>query len=112
MEDTPIFRELERLGQKETSAKAQFTDLLRHYWKPLLLLGGLVLPLNVVNYTLLSYAPTYLSKEIGLSVDTALFAPLVAMLAMTLVVPFTGALSDRYGRKPRGGSRSSACSSS
>jgi MFS transporter, MHS family, proline/betaine transporter len=99
MEDTPVFRELEEKGQKEREATTEFKDLLTRFWKPLLLLGGLVVALNVVNYTLLSYMPTYLQAEIGLSSDGALVVPLIGMLTMMLFLPFAGALSDRVGRK-------------
>ena len=75
MEDTPVFRELDEKGEREPEAKTAFKDLLTEFWKPLLLLGGLVVALNVVNYTLLSYMPTYLQAEIGLSSDGALDGP-------------------------------------
>ncbi|MGI8778721.1 MAG: MFS transporter [Solirubrobacteraceae bacterium] len=100
MEDTPVFRELEEKGQTEKEATTQFKDLIAGFWKPLLTLGGLVVALNVVNYTLLSYMPTYLQTEIGLSADGALVVPITGMLCMMLFLPFAGALSDRVGRKP------------
>lgn len=56
--------------------------------------------LNVVNYTLLSYMPTYLESTIGLSTNFSLVVPIIGMLAMMVVVPFAGHLSDRVGRKP------------
>src|SRR5690606_583574 len=70
------------------------------YWRPLLTMGGLVVALNVVNYTLLSYMPTYLQNRLGLTTDDALIVPIVGMLFMMVFVPFFGALSDRVGRKP------------
>jgi MFS transporter, MHS family, proline/betaine transporter len=100
MEDTPVFRELAEKHLEEPEAKTELKDLLTRYWKPLLLLGGLVVALNVVNYTLLSYMPTYLQSEIGLSSDGALVVPLIGMLCMMLFLPFAGAFSDRVGRKP------------
>jgi MFS family permease len=100
MEDTPVFRELEESGDKEQETKTQFRDLVADYWRPLLTLFGLVVALNVVNYTLLAYMPTYLQQEIGLSADAALIAPVIGMLSMMVLLPFAGTLSDRVGRKP------------
>jgi MFS transporter, MHS family, proline/betaine transporter len=100
MEDTPVFREIEAQGKKEHETGTQFKDLLAGYWKPLLLLAGLVVALNVVNYTLLTYMPTYLENSIGLSTDWSLVVPIIGMLAMMVFLPFAGRLSDRVGRKP------------
>ncbi len=60
LEDTPIFRELAEKGEKEEQTTTEFRDLIARYWGPILRLGGMVVALNVVNYTLLSYMPTYL----------------------------------------------------
>ena len=58
--------------------------LVREHWRPLLVVGGLVIALNVVNYTLLSYMPTYLERRLGLATDTALIVPISGMLFMML----------------------------
>jgi MFS transporter, MHS family, proline/betaine transporter len=63
-------------------------------------MGGLVVALNVVNYTLLSYMPTYLEQRLGLSTQAALLVPIVGMLFMMLFLPLAGSISDRVGRKP------------
>jgi MHS family proline/betaine transporter-like MFS transporter len=100
MEDTPVFRELEEQHATEPAASTELRHLITGYWPQLLTMGGLVVALNVVNYTLLSYMPTYLQRRLGLSADDALLVPIVGMLFMMLLVPFAGALSDRVGRKP------------
>jgi len=100
MEDTPIFREIEARHETEPAASTELRHLLTRYWRPLLTMGGLVVALNVVNYTLLSYMPTYLQRRLGLGADAALIVPIVGMLFMMVFVPFAGRLSDRVGRKP------------
>ena len=100
IEDTPVFREIEAIGTKERGHLRELRDLLRHFRGPLIVLGLLVVALNVVNYTLLSYMPTYLQLRLGLSSEQALYVPIVGMLFMMPFLPVAGALSDRFGRKP------------
>lgn len=100
LDETPVFKELENAGAQESSVGSAFKDLIAHYWGPILRLGGLVVALNVVNYTLLTYMPTYLEQSIGLSTDMSLVVPIIGMLAMMAFLPFAGLASDRIGRKP------------
>ncbi len=100
LEDTPVFREAEKKGQKEEHTATQFKDLIAGYWRPMAQLFGLVIALNVINYTLLAYMPTYVQAEIGLSAREALVLVSVGQLVMMAFVPFAGSLSDRVGRKP------------
>lgn len=98
MEDTPIFREASLDAERQPAGSLK--TLLCDFWRPLLVMSGLVVALNVVNYTLLSYMPTYLQRRLGLSADEALIVPIIGMLFMMVLLPFAGALSDRVGRKP------------
>ena len=66
----------------------------------MLVMGGLVIALNVVNHTLLSYMPTYLEGQLGLEPKASLLVILVGEVAMMAVIPLAGSLSDRVGRKP------------
>lgn len=100
MEDTPVFREIERADEQENDMGVELRELLTGYWRQLLVLGGLVVALNAVNYTLLSYMPTYLATRLGLTNDEALFVPIVGMLFMMLFLPLAGRISDGIGRKP------------
>jgi MFS family permease len=100
LEDTPVFRELEESGGTEQDTSTQFKDLLTEYWGPILRLIGLVVALNVVNYTLLTYMPTYLERSIGLSSSHSLVVPVIGMLSMMVFLPLCGHISDRVGRKP------------
>src|SRR3546814_18673159 len=77
MEDTPIFREIEAHHETEKAASTELRHILTRYWRPLLTMGGLVVALNVVNYTLLSYMPTYLQRRLGLSTEDPLLVPIL-----------------------------------
>lgn len=100
LEDTPVFRELAEEGGAESQASAAFADVFREYWPVMLRLAGLVIALNVVNYTLLTYMPTYLQGTVDMSsADTDLLV-VVGQVAMLVFIPLAGGLSDRIGRKP------------
>jgi MHS family proline/betaine transporter-like MFS transporter len=96
MEDTPVFR----AHDSEARPSLTLGQLMHSHWRPMLVVSGLVVALNVVNYTLLSYMPTYLERRIGLTPQHALIVPIIGMLFMMLFLPFAGALSDRIGRRP------------
>jgi MHS family proline/betaine transporter-like MFS transporter len=100
MEDTPAFRELEAKGETEPQARTALRDLLRDYRRPLLQLFGLVVALNVVDYTLLTYMPTYLQNTIKLSSSNSDLVIAIGQIGMMICIPFAGMLSDRIGRKP------------
>lgn len=100
MEDTPVFLEAEQAAQGAKTASPTLGALIAAHWRTLLVMGGLVTALNIVNYTLLSYMPTYLQRRLGLSANEALIVPIIGMMFMMVLLPFAGALSDRVGRKP------------
>lgn len=100
LEDTPVFRELEQKNEKDASTSVALKDLITTYWRPILAMGGLVIALNVVNYTLLAYMPTYLQSTIEMDADATFALLLIGQLVMMVLLPFAGGLSDRVGRKP------------
>nr|WP_229672536.1 MFS transporter [Citricoccus zhacaiensis] len=84
----------------ETPAPPSLPALFREHWKPMLVMTGLVISVNVVNYTLLSYMPTYLEQQIGLPAAAGLMVILIGEIAMMALMPWAGGLSDQHGRKP------------
>lgn len=103
LEDTPVFRELEDKDQVEGSAKNAVRDLFANFWPTILVLMGLVAALNIANYTLLAYMPTYLTETAGFSSSDADLLVIFGQLAMLVFLPIAGAMSDRVGRKPMWG---------
>ncbi len=100
IEDTPVFTELAESHETEQEYSSELKDLWRDYKRPLLALAGLVVALNVTNYTLLAYMPTYLEQKIDMSSTSSLTLIIIGQLVMMAVIPFSGRLSDRLGRKP------------
>src|SRR5699024_911555 len=73
MEDSPVFLELEARAEERDEAPAGvYKDLMTIYLRPTLTLFGLVIALNVVDYTFLAFSPTYLQNTVGLSESAAL----------------------------------------
>jgi MFS transporter, MHS family, proline/betaine transporter len=99
LEDTPVFREVAEAAHHDEQTGVPLKQLLEQFWKPMLLLGGLVIALNVVNYVLLAYMPTFMKTQLHMSDNMSLLVPLIGMLSMMVLLPFSGALSDHIGRK-------------
>jgi len=94
--ESPVFTEVAEKPHPQTGLR----ELITSYRRELLTLGGLVVALNVVNYTLLTYQPTYLQKTIGLGESTTTTMMLIGQTVMMVVLPFFGRLSDSVGRRP------------
>ncbi|MFI0404572.1 MFS transporter [Actinomadura sp. 3N508] len=97
IEDTPTFQRMEEAGKK---AQSPLKETLEHYWRVILMLIGIVFLLNVADYTLLTFMPSYLVDFLEMNETTAQLITIgVEAVMITVIVPL-GALSDRIGRKP------------
>ncbi|WP_018658247.1 MFS transporter [Actinomadura flavalba] len=97
IEDTPEFRRMEERGEK---ARTPVRETLTGHWRTILRLICIVILLNVGVYTLLTFMPSYLIDDLGVSEVTAQLITIGVELAMITVIVPLGALSDRVGRKP------------
>lgn len=97
LEDTPAFK---ALAENQQVAKSPLKSLVASYWRPLLILMGIVITINVANYTILTYLPSYLTKTLNISDTTALIPLILVIVLMLIVITPIGALSDKVGRKP------------
>jgi MHS family proline/betaine transporter-like MFS transporter len=98
LEDTPTFRALSRAGK--TAEKAPLKEIVTQHWRMILNLIGIVLLLNVADYTLLTTMPTYFTQQLHIGdTATSLIVIGVELVQMAVITPL-GALSDRIGRKP------------
>ncbi|WP_051407563.1 MFS transporter [Nocardia sp. CNY236] len=96
LDESPVFGEMDQQDHPPSGMRTVVTT----YRREVLTLAGLVVALNVVNYTLLTYQPTYLQNTIGMTESAATTMMLVGQLVMMLVLPLFGRLSDRVGRRP------------
>jgi len=96
LEDTPAFQALAHGKPQE----APFTQLIADNWRQILNLIGIVILLNVADYTVLTYMPTYLTQVLRISDAESNLTLIGIMLVMMLLIAPVGALSDRVGRKP------------
>lgn len=100
LEDTPAFKDLEHTGN---IARSPLKTLFRQHLRPLLLVFGIVILINIANYTILTYMETYLAQTLNVpegQEQQVLVPLLLAVVLMMLLVTPAGALSDRVGRKP------------
>ncbi|MEU6572623.1 MFS transporter [Streptomyces sp. NPDC046805] len=96
LEDSPVFDELARHGE---TSRVPLRETVQH-WRHILLLMGFVLLLNVADYGVLTYMPTYLNTVLKLGTITSELLPVMVMVGMLAVISPIGALTDRIGRKP------------
>lgn len=101
LEDSPVYREMEakldKAGNKNSKLPIQV--LVTKYRKEMAIACGVVALNAVAFYTTLSYMPTYLSSELGMSETHSFMASSVGLLAYIGFIFLMGHFSDLYGRK-------------
>jgi metabolite-proton symporter len=95
--ETPMFTELEERGAK---AETPIGDVLRRYWRRLLIAGGVRVGSDVLYALVVVFMLTYVTTVLNLSRTLALAAIMVGSLCNALLIVFFGDLSDRVGRRP------------
>ncbi|MFF3448519.1 MFS transporter [Streptomyces sp. NPDC002667] len=102
VEDTPEFRELQReAAQPEnTEARAPLAQVVRDSWRTILLGCGLLSATNSLFYVSISGLLSYGTHTLGLARNPLLAVVLTSSVAMLVVLPWSGHLSDKVGRRP------------
>jgi metabolite-proton symporter len=95
--ESPLFRELE---SEDNKTKAPIIAVLRMYPRQVLLAIGARVGVDVAFYTFVLFITTYVATYLKLPRGYALNAVLIAAAAQVLLIPWFGALSDRFGRRP------------
>ena len=100
LQDSPKFLEMEkRLEAKECATHAPVRELLTVHRRAVTIGIGVTCLNAVAFYLLLSYMPTYLSTEMGMSEGDSFIASTVSLATYIGLIFLMGKLSDRFGRK-------------
>ncbi|TCC23969.1 MFS transporter [Kribbella speibonae] len=96
LEETPVFRELEARGDRPT---APVSEVLRTQTRPLVAAILARVGPDVLYAMFAVFVLTYATKELGMSRGEAVTAVLVGSALQVVMIPWSGWLSDRYGRR-------------
>jgi MHS family shikimate/dehydroshikimate transporter-like MFS transporter len=97
LDETPAF---ERIRATKKTARIPLVDVLTNYRRETLIAIGIKVT-EVAWVNILSvFAVAYLTKQLGMSQAFILDAVTLATVCELFVMPFTGWLSDRVGRRP------------
>jgi MHS family proline/betaine transporter-like MFS transporter len=88
VDETPPYRAIETADTREA---ATFAQAVRAF--------GFTILWTVAFYVFLTYMPTYTRTQLHLSAAESLWASAASLVALVILVPVMGALSDRIGRK-------------
>jgi MFS family permease len=102
VEDTPEFRELRREVSRSqgTAVRAPLAQVVRSKWGTILLGCGILSATNSLFYVSISGLLSYATGTLGVQRDPLLAVVLISSVAMLVVLPWSGHISDKIGRRP------------
>jgi MFS transporter, MHS family, proline/betaine transporter len=89
VEETPPYRETAAEG--DAAEASTFRHAVQAF--------GFTILWTVAFYVFLTYMPTYTRTQLHLTAEQSLWASTASLLALVVLVPVMGALSDRIGRR-------------
>lgn len=95
--ESPLFAEVEK---RHATARTPIIEVVRRHPRALLSAMAARIGTDVVFYTFTLYILTYLSGTLRIGREIGLDAVLIGSACQLALIPFFGALSDRYGRRP------------
>ena len=95
--ESPLFREVE---ESQSKVRAPIVDVLRNYPMRVLVAVGARVGVDVAFYSFVLFITTYVATYLKLPESYALNAVLIAAACQVVLIPWFGALSDRFGRRP------------
>lgn len=99
LEDSPAFRRLTEGVAPVTISRTPVREIISNHRGTLMRAFGVTCLNAVAFYLLLSYMPTYLSTELGLSDTRSFMASTISLAVYIGSIFFMGRISDRVGRR-------------
>jgi MFS family permease len=103
VEDTPEFRALQAEVSKKKPqrvARAPLSEAIRKDWRRILLACGMLAATNCLFYISIAGVLSYATEKLGMSHESLLAVSLVTSLIGAAAILWSGAVSDRVGRRP------------
>lgn len=97
VDETPKYESVEKAHQVE---KTPFMAMLYEHPRETIQAFCFTLLWTVGFYIVLTYMPTFLQQQLHISASQSLIAVSAGQLLLAVLIPFSGALSDRIGRRP------------
>ncbi|MDR3537364.1 MAG: MFS transporter [Acetobacteraceae bacterium] len=92
VDETPPYREIVEEGEVAAAPTSNMGMAVQAF--------GFTVLWTVSYYTFLTYMPTFTRTQLKLSAAQSLWATAASLVALVILVPIMGALSDRIGRRP------------
>ena len=97
VEESPVFKEIQ--SQKKV-VKKPFVEVFKRYPRSVLVGIGAHIVDTTVIYIYATFSVVYMVDELDIARTTALLGIVIAGVAVTLLQPVYGHISDRVGRRP------------
>ncbi len=97
LDESPTFKRLKEAGQL---SKRPVREALQNHWREISIVIGATCVGSVNFYMIFVYLTTFLSTETHVLLSSALGINTISMVALMVLVPLMGLLSDRIGRRP------------
>jgi MHS family proline/betaine transporter-like MFS transporter len=80
-------------------ARKNAAQIIKYHWQELLIAIAIVAATNTAGYALTSYMPVYLGSQFGYNEMESAAAVIPSLIFLCLLIPISGWLSDRLGRR-------------
>lgn len=97
LEETPEFAQLQA---EDKVSRNPLLETITQHWRSILRVFAFSLFQNAALYVILTYVGSHLTSQLHYSRNTGALSSVISMTVICALIPVSGALSDRVGRRP------------